>query len=281
MLPCTLIGSNKGGVGKSLLAQLVIAAYDTAHEMSSSLDISDTRTDYPLKVIEIDNQRRLNAVLGPRVDLSMGAAPSMEDIARDRNANMTHFDRVYDEIGASPSIIDLGANVTSAFFSWARHFNIKDYAAQDGIRFRFVAVATPDTQALSAAISALREARLALGDNTELFLALNDVTGGAGYRFFDHGPLWEGISKIAHQGKVSLINLPYCDSLLMEWARARDCTIKDLLNNGLDIAAHAAEEAGMAKLTGRIEAGKFAAWIATVQEQMAPLFRKPELRSAA
>src|SRR3546814_7591431 len=64
----TLIGSDKGGIGKSMIAMIMALAHD--------------RAGRPLKIIEIDHQAKLRSVLGDRVDLSLKAGADLADVAK-------------------------------------------------------------------------------------------------------------------------------------------------------------------------------------------------------
>ena len=277
----TLVGSDKGGVGKSLLSQIVIAAYDTAYEDAERLRVDTERLSRPLAVIEIDNQRRLGVLYKDRVNLGLDASLDIAALLRDKTISETYFNKIYDQWMGGDSLTDLGANVTSPIFDWARHNDVANFAHGDGIRFRFVSVTTPDDQALRSAFLALREARIALGKDTELFLALNDTVGATGYRYYEATESWKRIQHIADQGGVRVLLIPYCNSTLLEIGRARGYTIKDLLQDGHAIMTEAAVQQKIDRLSVHVHVKRFLDWASQVEKEMAPLFVRPKMTSQA
>ena len=201
----TLIGSNKGGVGKSLIASLLVDAYDQARR--------------PLSVIEIDHEGKLRSALGARINLSLGASADLGDIAKDRKNAERFYNPVFDCWQASDTLTDLGANVTTQLFNWMQQCHIGELAAEDGIRFRFVAVATPDDQALRSAFSALSSAVRELGRDSEFYLVLNAFSSGRGFDMYEHHPLFSDLANLRDQIGLKILYIPHCDSELMEYGR--------------------------------------------------------------
>ncbi len=279
--PCTLIGSDKGGVGKSLVAQLVITAYDSAYDLGVSTKVVDERTLKRLKVIEVDNQRRLSTILDNRVDLALDAAPTVSDMSRDTDAGQNYYNKIYEPWREGPSLTDLGANVTTALLDWAKHFEIAKLALEDNILFRLVTVLTPDSQALRSAFEALRKAREALGERTELFMCFNDTVGRSGYDFYEGSDLLGQMRRLADAHRITVINIPYCDSMLMEWGRAHGYTVREMIVMTKEIVATMVEANKLDRVRSRVEVRKYEEWIEKVQQQLMPLFEKPGQRQAA
>lgn len=279
--PCTLIGSDKGGVGKSLVAQLVVTAYDAAYDDAMSHKSVDERVVQRLKVVEVDNQRRLSATLGSRVDLAMDAGPQIDDFARDPSIGENYYNRIYDAWNSGPSLTDFGANVTTSILNWARHFRISEMAAEDGVFFRFVSVVSPDDQALRSAFQAMKEARQALGARTELFLCFNDTLGQSGFEFFEGGDQLQKVRDLAASHSVKVMNIPFCDSKLMEWSRAHGYTIKEMIHLSDQIVQQMVATGRLDRIRSRKEVAKFESWCLEVQQQIMPLFERPSLQRAA
>ena len=279
--PCTLIGSDKGGVGKSLVAQIIVTAFDSAFEKSQQAKVTDERVSQRLKVIEVDNQRRLSTLLGDRVDLALDAAPRIEDQARDPGAGENFLNKVYDAWLSGPSLTDLGANVTTTLLDWAKHLEIADYAREDGIAFRLVTVLTPDDQALKSAFEALKRARSSLGADTELFMCFNDTVGRGGYEFFDNNDLLKQLRKLAEARGIHMMNLPYCQSQVMEYGRAYGFTIKEMLSATHEIAAKMVHDGKIDRIQSRVEVRKYVEWIEQVQSELMPLFERAHEQAAA
>src|SRR3546814_169544 len=141
----TLIGSDKGGIGKSMIAMIVALAHD--------------RAGRPLKIIEIDHQAKLRSVLGDRVDLSLKAGADLADVAKDRHRAASFYDPIYELWSANDSLTDLGANASTSMFQWIRECDVPALAREEGIRFRFVAVTAPDDKAMKSAVAAIPAAQ--------------------------------------------------------------------------------------------------------------------------
>lgn len=266
----TLIGSDKGGVGKSLLAQIMANAHD--------------RAGVPLKVVEIDHQRKLTGVLGNRVDLSLGAYPGLADLERDRTAAGRFFDAAYDMWSSQDSLTDLGANVTTTLFDWMKHRDVASIARQDGLTFRFVAVATPDDQALRSAAEGLQRAKDTLGDNVSLVLVLNDTSGIAGFTPYHDTPEWRQLTNLREAHGVSEIMLPRCESSILEWGRAWKMTIIDIVEDHGNVIDRISAAAGFSRLERHHQVRSFIDWVGTIQDRMHPLWEhpldQPEMRAA-
>lgn len=256
----TLIGSDKGGVGKSLLAQIMANAHD--------------RAGVPLKVVEIDHQRKLTSVLGDRVDLSLGAHPGLADLERDRAAAGRFFDAAYDIWSSHDSVTDLGANVTTTLFDWMKHRDVAELAVQDGLTFRFVAVATPDDQALRSAVEGLERSKSVLGNNVSLMLVLNDAAGVAGFAPYEKTAEWKAIDSIRERHGLNVIHLPRCESSILDWGRAWKLTIIQLVE-AHDQIDRIAAEAGFSRLERRHQVKLFIEWVSAIQSSLSPLFEHP------
>jgi len=84
----TIIGSDKGGVGKSLLANLLVQAHDIA------------RADAPdaprINVVEVDHQRRLSGLLGEdRISVSLPASASIAESSANRWHTESRYNAPY------------------------------------------------------------------------------------------------------------------------------------------------------------------------------------------
>jgi len=157
---------------------------------------------------------------------------------------------------------------------WARHISVRDFAREDGVAFRFVAVATPDDLAIRSAQAALRDARDALGG--ELFLVLNDTAGGEqGYLPYENGRDLPALLDDARAWGAKVIRIPYCDCMLFAYARARGYTVVDFLRNKDNVLSEIRREANLDPTTERFQLRRFTAWVSTVQTAMDALFSRP------
>lgn len=251
---CTIIGSDKGGVGKSLVAQLLTLIF--------------RGSDIPLRVIEVDNQRKLSGVLGEgEVDFSLAAMPEFERGSRDRHHFESFYNPVYTEWSKGVSLTDLGANVTTSLLDWFSHCDIGELAVEDGIKFRFVACASPDEQAIKSALEAVESAHKAFGGLAEFYVVLNDTSGNLGFTPYASNEAMQDLAKAEAENKVQVVRLPYCDSLLFEYGRANNMSPIQITAD----AATIAQRAGLDMVSTRVHKNKLMKWLQASQEALEPL----------
>lgn len=273
---CTLIGSNKGGIGKSFVSTTYIAAHDAYARKAS--DAGETRE--PLVVIEIDNEAKLYATMKERVNFSLRAAPDLAAVSRDRRAVERYFNPVFQWWNVGDSLTDLGANVTSPVFDWMRQTAVPEMALERNIHFRFLAIAIPDAQSLKSARQAIELAVDTLGDNVTPVLIFNDLWGldcASGFTpYQDNADLLE-LNAYQRDGRLLRIDIPYCHSQLMEYGRARNLSVLDVWHR----EEHIARELGLDDLAQRTEKKRLVNWLVEVQRGLAPLFVRAAPRAAA
>jgi MinD-like ATPase involved in chromosome partitioning or flagellar assembly len=251
---CTIIGGNKGGVGKSMISMIKALVFEKAK--------------YPLQVIEIDHQKRLSSLVGSgAVHKSIPANVDFEEIARDRHAAEKFYNAVYKEWMQSDSLTDLGANVTTPLLSWIRMNMITTLAAEDQIEFRFVAVASPDDEALRSAVSAIEEARAVLGPMAEYYVVLNDLNGSYGFAPYAANESVKTLEALEAKGQIEILRVSYCDSILFELGRARGINARKALDMAEDIGA--AES--LDDVTVRIHKMKLTKWLRDTQAVLRPI----------
>lgn len=261
---CTIIGSNKGGVGKTMISLL--------------LSLLFRRAQYPLTIIEIDNEKKLSAMLpeGEKV-ISINATQDIEQIAEDRFAAETHFNRVYDAWGKGDSLTDLGANMTTALLNWFKYCEIGELAAEDSINFRFVACASPDDQALQSAVEAISLARKTIGNSGEYFVVLNQTSDGNGFKPYENNPSYLALKKYEAEGLIQIIDLPYCSSVLNEYGRAMKFNPVQIIEH-LDAVI---EKAGLDKVSSRVHQKKLMKWMESAAEALSPFLEVEGVEEAA
>lgn len=251
---CTIIGSDKGGIGKSMVALIMTLVFDKA--------------GVPLSVIEVDNQRKLTSALGSeRVDLSLSAAPELGDVAGNRHAAESFYNGVYLEWLKGISVTDLGANVTTALMEWFKRCDIGELAAEDGIRFRFVSCASPDEQAIKSAFVALDTAAKALGPSAEYYLVLNDMFGSNGFAPYEGNSSYRILMDLEEDRRINVIRIGYCDSLLFEHGKAMGLTPLQAINRCDEVAA----AAGLDVVSARVHKKKMMNWLRDTQQALTPL----------
>lgn len=254
----TIIGSDKGGVGKSMIAQIMALIYEKA--------------GIPLQVIEIDNQRKLSSVLGQdRISVSLSATPDLEEVTRRPHQAEAFFNPAYLEWSKGASLTDLGANVTSSLLAWVRHCEITQLAVEDGIHINFVACASPDEQALRSALSAIVDARKTLGVTADYFIVLNEMVGYSGFEPYANSESYKEIQAMAQRGEIKIIEIPFCDSRLFEQGRAMNLHVLEVVNDAEKIA----KTGGFDSVTTRVHKQKMMKWLRQTQQNMEPLLQNP------
>lgn len=273
---CTLIGSNKGGIGKSFVSTTYIAAHDAAARKAAEAG----KERQPLVVIEIDNEAKLYATMKERVNFSLRAAPDLAAVSRDRRAVERYFNPVFQWWNVGDSLTDLGANVTSPLFDWMRQTAVAEMAAERNIHFRFLAIAIPDAQSLKSARQAIELAVDTLGDNVTPVLIFNDLWGldcASGFTPYQDNPDLLELGAYQRDGRLLRIDIPYCHSQLMEYGRARNLSVLDVWHR----EEHIARELGLDELAQRTEKKRLVNWLIEVQLGLAPLFVQDAPRAAA
>lgn len=273
---CTLIGSNKGGIGKSFVSTTYIAAHDAAARKAAGTDGERQQ----LVVIEIDNEAKLYATMKERVNFSLRAAPDLAAVSRDRRAVERYFNPVWQWWNVGDSLTDLGANVTSPLFDWMRQTAVPEMALEKNIHFRFLAIAIPDAQSLKSARQAIELAVDTLGTNVTPVLIFNDLWGldcASGFTpYQDNADLLE-LGAYQRDGRLLRIDIPYCNSQLMEYGRARNLSVLDVWHR----EEHIARELGLDELAQRTEKKRLVNWLIEVQLGLAPLFVRDAPRASA
>lgn len=273
---CTLIGSNKGGIGKSFVSTTYIAAHDAwARKVPEGGEPRE-----PLVVIEIDNEAKLYATMKERVNFSLRAAPDLAMVSRDRRAVERYFNPVFQWWNVGDSLTDLGANVTSPIFDWMRQTAVPEMALERDIHFRFLAVAIPDAQSLKSARQAIELAVDTLGENVTPVLIFNDLWGldqGSGFTPYQDNPDLLELGAYQRDGRMLRIDIPYCHSQLMEYGRARNLSVLDVWQR----EEHIARELDLDELARRTEKKRLVNWLLEVQQGLAPLFVRTAPRASA
>lgn len=266
---CTLIGSNKGGIGKSFIATLYISAHG---QVRQSLLKAGEAVD-PLLVIEIDNEAKLHATMKERVNFSLRAAPDLSSISRDRRAMERYFNPVFQWWCVGDSLTDLGANVTTPIFDWMRTTAVPELAAERNIHFRFLAVAIPDAQSLRSARQAVETVVDTLGSQVTPVLVFNDMWGidhSSGFTPYQDNPDLLELETFRREGRMLRVDVPFCDSQLMEYGRAHNLSVLDVWQR----EAHIGRELGLDDLSQRTEKRRLLNWLCEVQTGFAPLFAR-------
>lgn len=205
----TVVGSDKGGVGKT--------------EVSIQIALAHQSEGMNLSLGEIDVAQRLSATLGSdAVEVSLKTSADIGEQLRDRNAVIKMLNPIYGLASHERSLVDLGAGVPTHFFDWIQWSDIVTMAEEDGVHFRFVGVSNPESGAMVAAYNYLSKAYALFGKSAEYFLVLNDLQGSArGFGYFQGTTIWQQINRMKAEDGLTLIEIGHLQCDLAAFGQSR------------------------------------------------------------
>lgn len=137
--PVIIIGNDKGGVGKDIVAEAL-------HEACR-------RTALEHQMIEVESQRRLGH-LYPDTHFIEASAIGADEIYANPDAVFAPMDTLAGLVRQAPmSIVCLGANLTGGFLAWSETNG--DRVFGDGSNLHFVCLLTMNRSALAAGLTNL------------------------------------------------------------------------------------------------------------------------------
>lgn len=209
MKTMTVVGSDKGGVGKT--------------EISIQIALAHQQEGMGIALGEVDVAQRLSATLGAgAVEVSLKTSADIAEQLRDRNTVIKMLNPIYGLAGHERSLVDLGAGVPSHFFDWIAWSDIVTMAEEDGVRFRFVGVSNPESGAMVAAYNYLGKAYALFGKSADYYLVLNDLQGSArGFAYFQGTPIWQQITRMQAEDGLTLIEIGHLQSDLAAYGQSR------------------------------------------------------------
>lgn len=255
----TIIGSDKGGVGKSMISTILTLIFD--------------KSGIPLSVFEVDNQKKLSSVFPNRVNRSFPVAPSITDITKNKYAAESFFNPLYMEWRKGRSLTDLGANVTSYILEWMKQCEINEIAKEDGIKFKFSVCASPDEQAIKSALNGIEQAKEILGYNADYYVIFNDTVGNTGFLPYERLDSFKKIISLSQTkvndkiNELNIINVPYCDSILLEYGKSMSLNPIEIVDLYQDVA----KEANLDDVFARSHKKKLVNWLINVQTALTDL----------
>ena len=136
-----LIENDKGGVGKSLITQML---YIAARQNNQSP-----------RLVEVETSSRLSHVVDRKSDYRHVAPPQMspDEMYNNPDRAFDYWDHLAATISGQDAIVDLGANLAKPFHSWADQVGSDYYG--DGADFVQVVVLTMESNSLSAGMQNL------------------------------------------------------------------------------------------------------------------------------
>jgi len=250
----TLIGSDKGGVGKSFISSLIVLANSSG--------------DNQIRVAEIDHEARLGQMFPGRVNLSLTPSGSVSALMNNSRARAErHYNDLYEEIWSQGhSLTDLGANVTTTLFDWIGACDIVRLAADDDIFFQFVTIATPDPQSILSATNALKLAVKTFGLRARYFAILNDISGES-FENYLSSPAYQTILKMQDSIGLNCLEIPYCDSQIFAQGKALNLSPVTVMERAGEIA----QNMGLRRVAAETEKRRLQAWLFSVQKSIYPL----------
>lgn len=282
MRTITVVGSDKGGVGKT--------------EVTIQLALAHKQEGLGIALGEVDVAQRLSATLGAdAVEVSLKTSADISEQLRDRNTVIKMLNPIYGLSAHERSLVDLGAGVPSHFFDWIAWSDIVAMAAEDGVRFRFVGVSNPESGAMVAAYNFLGKAYGIFGKAADYYLVLNDLQGSArGFSYFHGTPIWQQVQRMQAEDGLTLIEIGHLQSDMAAYGQSRGKSVsymfdvaerlyelvskdapvterelKDVARDiGLDNLANKQER----RLRLSQERKLLAAWLRDTKQRLAPLY---------
>src|SRR3546814_20804984 len=89
---------------------------------------------------------------------------------------------------------------------------------------------------MKSAVAAITDATHTLPDGSEIILVRNDIHGEAGFAPYKGTEPAEQLESMHRQGKITVIDVPYCDSLPMEYGKAHRMSPLAVLDQADDVA---------------------------------------------
>lgn len=171
-----IIGSDKGGVGKTEIAlQLIFRLRELGFRPT---------------VAEVDSVQRLSMILRDQVDVSIKVRPEMLAELEEGGDSSEIFGPLLsildneDGEGHDSAVIDLGATISGQVLSWLEAQEVIEAITAEGFRPVFVGVSAPEAASLSGALRYLSAAQRVAEDQADYGLVFND-TLGSGFAFID------------------------------------------------------------------------------------------------
>lgn len=254
----TFVGSNKGGVGKSLLAAL-------------SVDLLEIG-GHKARIVQIDEQDRLPALYPGRVQTVSLA--TLEDARSDPAAVVASFDGLYAEIektmaDTTPMVADIGGPYQIATEEYFGMVDLDEDFVESGITVRWLIPTTAEPEAMRAAVRTAKQVGCVLPSAIRA-IVLNGRDGP--FRFYPGSPadvLWrEELEPLCK--KLGVLKLPAISA--GSWApfELAGKRFVDVVAAGVpDIQAWT----GRSRPASKVIRGDVAAFMAAADIALGPLLR--------
>jgi hypothetical protein len=119
------------------------------------------------------------------------------------------------------------------------------------------------------AITAIEKARDTLGQTAEYFVVLNDIVGQSGFAPYYGNPHYQALLKMQDEGKVKILEVAYCSSLLFEHGKARQMTPLQIINEADELA----KAVNLDAIATRVHKLKLMRWLSETQVALDPLLQ--------
>lgn len=180
------IMNSKGGVGKTTLA-IAVADFLLVNQQE------------PV-ILEIDSRKRLSSFIGETV--SFDGAPSIEDMRKNPNAMLAHYDPVAEALMSSDTILDVGANEDGPFLEYCTLSRLDEDFQEENIQVVTLVPAVMESESIRGALEALASIHSAI-PSARRVLVLNERDGSNWDAY-----LPAKVLKQLHTQGVSIIRIP-------------------------------------------------------------------------
>lgn len=247
----------KGGVGKSLLSQVIAELH--------------ALNDLPIDIIQVDDQQRLAKVMGREihsVDLRL-----LRHARKDPNVLVTAFDGLYARIeraaaAAGTVLVDVGATQQHALLDYADLIELDEELQTMGVRTIVLIPTVSETESIRQAAKQVRRVQTSLA-SAERVLVLNERDGrhaalrlgtAAGDLYRDElRPLLE---------ENGAITMPLIEAGSWQIFEQHNCQFLDVI--GQEISATMIKT-GLSRPAAKLARGDVAAWFSKMEEALSPV----------
>lgn len=249
----TVVGSDKGGVGKSFISSLIIDLFDVAGR--------------PPRIIQIDEQERLPSLYPGRV--TTVSAAKLDEVRRDPATIVTAFDPLYAGIEATlsdriPTVIDIGGPQQTLIEEYCALVDLDGDLAEADASVLWLVPATAEPEAMRGAVRTAAAIGRIL-PSARRAIVLNERDGS--FKFYPNSPadrVWrDDLSPLVESlGPVSLPAIASGSWAPFEAAGKRFVDV---------VAAEVPEIqawTGCSRPAAKVARGDVAAFLAAVQKAM-------------
>jgi hypothetical protein len=232
MAELKIVGTEKGGDGKSTVAVLLAEMLHGAGQPHTVVDADDqSRVDHAGGVAS-----RLGELLPDQTVTWIGAGPSSAAIEDDPDKLNAHWDQIGKLARRHDVLVDLGANTLQRLVAYLADEGTRERWKRRRIAVTWFVPFTADDESFAKGLKSLRSVVDAMGDDVRAVAVLNERNGG--FEAWHGTDEWRELDELAERG-VETTRLPRCRAPHAAWTgiqRERLSAFAAYAMNDLDLA---------------------------------------------